>query len=179
MGLPVRLPCPHHYRRPTFPRAFHRPALRGSCVTCFAVFSRAPRDAHDSTRSPHGLGVHDSGRATRGISIPALPAALLVSPLDCTGATSTASTSAVATDEGRTGGTFGQHLSDDHASEAGLLATDRQTHPIGHLDVHLVVGALLCPRRIHLSELAPRHGRRIYCLDHQKHLGSCPSPRWL
>jgi hypothetical protein len=107
----------------------------------------------------HDPGVHDSDRATRGTDVPAL----LVSPSGCVGATGTASTSAVADDEGRTGGTYGQPSSDDHVSKAGLLATGRQTHPVGHFGVDLVAGALYHLRHPRRSELAPHHGRRICC----------------
>jgi hypothetical protein len=64
-----------------------------------------------------GPDIHDSAHASRGFGA----LALLVSPLGCTGATGTASTSAVAIGEGRTGGTYGQHSSDDHMGEVGLL----------------------------------------------------------
>jgi hypothetical protein len=89
------------------------------------------------------------------------------------------STSAAAASEGRTGVTFDQPPSDDHIGEAGLLATSQQTHHVDHFGIGLVVGVLLCPRRPRQSELASRHGRRICCLDHQQHLGSCPSPHCL
>jgi hypothetical protein len=104
-----------------------------SFITCFTnfgyppcgahVFGAAPRDALDSTRATHGPGVYDYDRTTHGSR--ALPAPLLVSPSGCARATSTASTSAVTTGEGRTGGTSGQSSSDDHTGEAGLPAFDR------------------------------------------------------
>jgi hypothetical protein len=75
---------------------------------------------------PHatcGPGIHNSGHATRGSSVPTLPAALLVSPLGCARAIGTASTSAVATGEGRTGGSSDQPSFDDHVGEAGLPAS--------------------------------------------------------
>jgi hypothetical protein len=122
---------------------------------------------------------HDSDRATHGPSIPALPIALLTSPSGYAGAIGTTPTSAVTVDEGRTDGTSDQSSSDDHAGEARLLATDRQTHPVGHFGIGLVTGALLCPCRPHRSELPSRHGRRICYLDHQQQLGFCPSPCWL
>jgi hypothetical protein len=55
------------------------------------------------------------------------------------GAIDITSTSAVTTNEGRTSGTSGKSSSDDHAGEAGLPASGRQTHPISHL------GATLSP----------------------------------
>jgi hypothetical protein len=70
--------------------------------------------------------------------------ALLASPSGCTGATNTASTSAAVTSEGHTGGTSGQPSSDDHAGEAGLPTTDRQTHNVGHLVVTALSSAHLC-----------------------------------
>jgi hypothetical protein len=109
-------------------------------------FGCAPRGALDSTRDPgvydsdcathgpgvynsgcatRGSGVYDSGCATRGSGIPALPATLLMSPSGYTRATGTASTSAIAADEGCTDGTSDQTSSDDHAGEAGLPATNR------------------------------------------------------
>jgi hypothetical protein len=69
--------------------------------------------------------IDGSGHASRGTDVPALPAALLVSSLGYTGATSTTSTSAVTIGKGRTSGTSGQPSFDDHAGEAGLPATDR------------------------------------------------------
>jgi hypothetical protein len=53
------------------------------------------------------------------------------------GAIDIASTSAVTTNEGRTGGTSGKSSSDDHAGKAGLPASGRQTHPISHLSATL------------------------------------------
>jgi hypothetical protein len=126
----------------------------------------------------HGPCVHDSGRATQGFGILALPVALLVSPSGYVGATGTASTSAVATSKSCTSSSFGKPSSDDHASEAGLSATSRHTHPVDHFGVDLVTGALH-PRYPHRSELVPCHERIICCLDDQQYLGSCPSPRWL
>jgi hypothetical protein len=142
-------------------------------------FGRAPRGTHDSTRATSSPDIYNSGRATRGIDVPALPTTLLVSPSGCVGATGTASTIAVAAGEGRTGGTSGQPSFDDHAGEAELPATGRQTHPVSHFGINLVASALLHPRHPRRSKLAPRHGRRICCLNRQQHLGSCPSPRWL
>jgi hypothetical protein len=69
------------------------------------------------------------------------------------GATGTASTSAVIAGEGRTSSTFGQPSSDDHAGEAGLLTFGQQTHPVDHLSVNLITGALLHPCHPHRSEL--------------------------
>jgi hypothetical protein len=77
------------------------------------------------------LSLYDSGRITCG------SAPLLASPSGYVRATGTSSTSAVAAGEGRTNGTSSQSSSDDHVGEAGLLASDRQTHPVGHLDVNL------------------------------------------
>jgi hypothetical protein len=87
-------------------------------------FSHAPRGAHDSTHATRGLDIYDSGCATHGTSVPALPAALVASPLGYVGSTDTASTSKVTTVEGRTGGTSSQPSSNDHAGEARLPATD-------------------------------------------------------
>jgi hypothetical protein len=87
--------------------------------------------------------VHESGRSTRGSDVPDLPIALLVSPSGCMGATGTASISEVAIGEGHSGGTSGQPSSDDQMGEAGLLATDRYTHPVGHFGIKLIIGALL------------------------------------
>jgi hypothetical protein len=56
-----------------------------------------------------------------------------MSPSGYTGATSTASTSAVATGECRINGTSSEPSSDDHAGKVGLSATGRQTYPVGHL----------------------------------------------
>jgi hypothetical protein len=84
-----------------------------------------------------------------------------------------------ATGEGCTSGTSGQPSSDDHMGEAGLLTTGRQSHPIGHLGIKLVAGALLRPHRPRRSKLASRHGRRICFLDHQQHMGPYPLPHWL
>jgi hypothetical protein len=103
----------------------------------------------DSTHATRGPGVHDSGRTTSGSVVPALSAALLVSPLGYVGATGTASASAVTVGEGCTCGTSGQPSPDDHTGEARLLAFNRQTHPVGHLSINQVVGALLHPRRPH------------------------------
>jgi hypothetical protein len=98
------------------------------CPSCGAHdFGCAPRGALDSTRIMHDLSVHDSGHATCGSDVPALPAALLTLPSSCAGATSTASTSVVTVDEGNTGGTSGQPSSDDHADEVGLSASDRHS----------------------------------------------------
>jgi hypothetical protein len=99
-----------------------------------------------------------------------------MSPLGYARATVTASTSAVTAGEGCIGGTFDQSSSDDHAGEAGLLASDRQTYPVSHLGVNSVIGALLCMCHPHQSELAPLYGRRVCCLDRQHHLGSCSPP---
>jgi hypothetical protein len=155
-------------------------------VACFVDFDRTPRGAHDFGRTPrgahdatHAMRDHNSRRATRGTGVPALPAALLTSPSGCAGATATASTSEVTIGEGHTCGTSGHPSSDDHVGEVGLLATNRQTHHVSHFGVDLVTGALLRLRCPHRSELAPHHGRRIYCLDRQQHMRSCPSPRWL
>jgi hypothetical protein len=95
------------------------------------------------------------------------------------GATGNASTSAVATGKGRTCGTSGQPSSDDHAGEAGLLATSRQTHTVGHLIVTALSSANLRSCRPRQPILARCHGRIIRCFDHQQHLGSYPSSCWL
>jgi hypothetical protein len=68
-------------------------------------FGCAPRGTLDSNYATRGPGVHDSGRATRGSYMLALPAALLVLPSGCAGASSTASTSVVTASEARTSGT--------------------------------------------------------------------------
>jgi hypothetical protein len=176
-----------------------RLALRSTFVTCFANFGHAlcgahdfshaprgtydsgriPRDAYDSDRATRGPSIHDFGRALHTVVVPTLPTAILAPPSGCAGATDVASTSAFPTDEGRTGGASRQPSSDDHAGKAGLSATSRQTHPIGHFNIGLVTGAhlgLLCPCQ---SELASRNGRIICCLEHQQHLGSCLVPCWL
>jgi hypothetical protein len=93
-------------------------------------------------------------------------------------AISTASTSVVAAGEGRTSGTSSQFSSNDHTGEAGLSASDRQTHPVGHLGANLVVGTLLHLHRPRRSKLASCHGRRVCCLDRQQHMGSYPSSCW-
>jgi hypothetical protein len=72
--------------------------------------------------------------------------------------------------------TFDQPSSNDHVGEAGLSAIGRQTHHVGHFFIGLVSSALLCLRHPHRSKLVPHHERRICCLAHQQHLGSCPSP---
>jgi hypothetical protein len=97
---------------------------------CFVDFRRAPRgarvfhcaphDDHDYTRATRSLCVPDSARTSCGSDI----LAKLMSPLGCVRATDTASTSAITVGEGRTGGTFGQSSSDDHAGEARLPATE-------------------------------------------------------
>jgi hypothetical protein len=74
-------------------------------------FKCTPRDTHDSTRATCGPDVHDSAR---GSDVPAL----LASPLGYVGATSTASTSAIATGKGRIGGTSGQPSFDDNVGES-------------------------------------------------------------
>jgi hypothetical protein len=122
-------------------------------------------------RASCGLGIRDSTHASRGSDIPAL----LTSPSGCAGATGTASTSAVAASEGRTDGTSSQPSSDDHAGEAELPATGRQTHLVGHLIVVALSGAHLRPRRPCRPVLASCHGGRICYFDHQQYLGSCPS----
>jgi hypothetical protein len=137
-------------------------------------FGCTPCGALNSTRTTRGPGVYDYGRTTRGCG--ALPVPLLAPPLGYARVTDTASTSAVTASEGRTGGISGQSSSDDHSGEAGFLASGRQTHPIGHLGVNLVVSTLLRPRCPSRSELVPRHRRRVCCLDWQQHMGSCPSP---
>jgi hypothetical protein len=142
-----------------------RLTLRSSSVACFTNLDRLPCTARDFGCTPRGT--HDSGRITCDSSIPAIPAALLASPSGYAGATGTASTSAVATSKGYTGGLSGQPSSDDHAGEAGVPASDRQTHPVGHFGVDLVTGALLRPCRPRQSKLAPWHGRRICCPDCQ------------
>jgi hypothetical protein len=161
------------------PKRSDHQALRSSFVTCFTDFGCTPRDALDSTCAMRDPGVHDSGRTTRASDVLAVPAALLASPSGCVGATGTASTSTIIDGEGRIGGTSDQPSSDDHVGEAGLPASDRQTHPIDQLSVNLVAGALLPLRRPRRSKLALRHGRKVCCLDRQQHMGSCSSPRWL
>jgi hypothetical protein len=116
------------------PRRLDRPALHSSCVAC-AVFGHAPHSANDSTCATRGPGVHDSGRTSRGIDVPALPTTLLASPSSYAGAIGTASTLVVTVGEVCIGGTSDQPSSDDHAGEAGLPGIGRQTHPVGHLDV--------------------------------------------
>jgi hypothetical protein len=86
-------------------------------------FGRTPCGTYDSTRATRGTGIRNSGHTTCDTNIPALPAALPTSPSTCAGATNTASTSAVVTSEGRTGGTSSQPSSDDHTGEAGLAGT--------------------------------------------------------
>jgi hypothetical protein len=68
--------------------------------------------------------------------------------------TGTASTLAVATGKGRTSGTSSQPSSDDHADEAGLPTTGRQTYPINHITIASLFGAHLCPHRPHRPVLA-------------------------
>jgi hypothetical protein len=82
---------------------------------CFVDFCRALRGTHNSTRATHGPGIHNFAH---GSDVPAL----LTSPLGCAGATGTATTSAVAAGESRTGGTSGPST-DDHAGEVGLSTT--------------------------------------------------------
>jgi hypothetical protein len=142
-------------------------------------FGCTPRGALGSTCASRSPDVHNSGRATHGSDVLALPTTLLVSPLGCAGATGTASTSTVTASKGRTGGSSDHPSSDDHTGVAGFLASGRQTHPVGHYDVNLFTGVLLRPCHPGRSKLALRHGRRIYCLDCQQHLGSCPSLHWL
>jgi hypothetical protein len=120
---------------------------------------------------------YDYSRTT--CSSGALPAPLLVSPSSYVRGTGTASTSAVTTSECHTSGTSNQSSSDDYAGEAGLLATDRQTHPVGHLGANLIAGTFLRPLHPRRFELASHHGIRVYCLDRQQHLGSCPLSYWL
>jgi hypothetical protein len=80
-------------------------------------FDSALRGAPDSTHATRGPSIYDYNRTTSGSS------ALLASPLGCARATVTASTSAVAVDEGCTSGTSDQSSSNDHAGEAGLLSS--------------------------------------------------------
>jgi hypothetical protein len=127
-------------------RQSDRSTLCDSFVTCFDDFSCAPHGTDDSTY------------ATRGPGIPAL----LTSPSGHVGATGITSTSVIAAGEGHTvGGSSGQPSYDDHAGEAGLPSTDRQTHTVSHLVVVALSGAHLRPRRPHRPVLAPCHGRRI------------------
>jgi hypothetical protein len=79
-----------------------RPTLRSSSVACFTNLDRLSCTARDFSCAPRGA--HDSGRITCCSGIPAIPAALLVSPSGYAGATGTVSTSAVATSKGCTGG---------------------------------------------------------------------------
>jgi hypothetical protein len=104
-----------------------------------------------------GPGVHDSARTSRGTGAPTL----LTLPSGCAGATGTASTSVVTTDKGHTSGTSDQPSSDDHVGEAGLLATSRQTHVVGHLIIAALSGAHLRSRRPRRPVLAPHQGGRI------------------
>jgi hypothetical protein len=83
----------------------------------FAEFDRLPGGALDSTRATRGPSIYDHSCTTRGFE------ALLAPPSGCARATVTASTSVVTIGEGYTGGTSGQSSSDDHAGEAGLLAS--------------------------------------------------------
>jgi hypothetical protein len=113
-------------------RPFAASSSRGSSTSTapYALnFDCAPRGAHNSTRTMHDPNVHDSASASRCSGIPAL----LMLPLGYAGATGTASTSRVTAGECHTGGTSGQPTSDDHAGEAGLPTTHRQTHTVGHL----------------------------------------------
>jgi hypothetical protein len=66
--------------------------------------------------------VHDSCCTTCGFGILAVPISLLTSPSGSAGATDTASTLAVVTGKGHTGGSSGQPSQDDHAGEVGFLA---------------------------------------------------------
>jgi hypothetical protein len=132
-------------------------ALCSTSVACFADLDRLPCGAHDIGNAPPGAldsiratcdpAIYDSGHATRGSGISGLPAKLLALPSGYAGATDTSSTSAVATDKGRIGGSSDQPSSDDHAGEEGLPAFDRQTHPFTQFGVDLVAGALLHLRR--------------------------------
>jgi hypothetical protein len=195
----VWLPCLHHYRRPGFPQGSrcwwsYRPGNRGWRSDHPGnrgwQFDRHPRwsdpppphrlvvghlaDIHradDSARTSRGPGVRDSTRASRGSGNPEL----LTSPSSYTGATSTATTSAVVTSEGRTGGTSGQPSSDDNAGEAGLPAAGRQTHFVGHLIIAALSGAHLHSHHPHQPVLASCHGGRICCFDLQQYLGFYPS----
>jgi hypothetical protein len=129
-----------------------RPTPRNSFVVYFTDFCRAPRCAHDFGRAPRGT--HDSTRATRDLNVHDFARAssctgvlaLLASPSGYTGATDTASTSAVTTGESHTGGTSDQPSSNDHTGETGLPATDRQTHAVGHLIATALSSAHLRPR---------------------------------
>jgi hypothetical protein len=174
--MPVQLPVP---RAPqgsrSAPAVAVRPCatqrlavrLHGFFVAYFADFHHAPHGAHDFSCTPpsandttyamHGLGIHDSARASRGSSI----LALLASPSGYATATDITSTSIVATGEGRTGGTSGQSSSDDHTGEAGLLATGLQTHTIGHHVVAALFGVHLSPCGPSRHILTLCHGRRI------------------
>jgi hypothetical protein len=159
-------PCLHRHR-PQRCWQSDRPALRGFFVACFIDIHHAPRSAHDfgctppsandTTRSMHGLGIHDSARASHGSNI----LALLASPSGGAAATDTTSTSAIATGEGRTGGTSTQSSPDDHMGEAGLLATTLQTHTVSHLIIAALFGVHLCPCGPSRPVLALCHGRRI------------------
>jgi hypothetical protein len=101
-------------------------APRGTPMTSVAP----PRGGHYSTRATHDPSIHDSNNATHGTDVPALSASLFMSLSTCAGATSTASTSAVAASEGHIGGTSSQPSFDDHTSETRLPTTDRQTHTL-------------------------------------------------
>jgi hypothetical protein len=154
-----------------------RPTLHSTSVACFADLSRLPCGAHDFGCTPRGA--LDSTCAMCGPDVPALPIVLLTSPSGYAGVTGIATTSAVAAVKGRTGGSSCQLSYDDHAGEEGLPASGRQTHPIDHFGVDLVIGALLRQHRPRRSELVSHHRRRICCLDRQQKLGCCPWPRWL
>jgi hypothetical protein len=127
------------------------PTHRGPIVIYLTDFCRAPRgthdfgrtpcDTYDSTRATRVPDIHDSASASSGSGIPAL----LVSPSGYVRATSTASSSAIATGEGCTGGPSGQPSSDDHACEAGFPATGQQTYIASHLIITAIFDAHLRP----------------------------------
>jgi hypothetical protein len=83
-------------------------ATRGPDINDFSPVSCGTHDSDLTTCSPD---VHDSGCTTHVPDVLVLPAAILMSPSSCAGATSTASTSVLPTDEGRTSvGPVNPHL---------------------------------------------------------------------
>jgi hypothetical protein len=100
-------------------------------------FSYVQHGALDSTHATRSPSIYDHNRTTHGSgTLPALPSG-------CARATISASTSAVATNEGCTGGTCGQSSSEDHAGEAGLSA-DRLTLSATSASTVLPVHSSVC-----------------------------------